>query len=253
MRRLLPVAVLAVAALSIPFAPATAKGAPTATYNGKATSTDGTTKYGAASFTIKNGKLVAWSANEVPRQCQDLELMNYGFTVAPNVLKAYGLKTQDVAKIREALQQVLTLMKVTETPAEIGYWQSIEAEWFYALGPRFRTRALAVLREVNDLARSRDPLQYLTRLQQLVPEVAWLETKAKTQSEGGEKHGPFTLYVMPGVTRKDIVEAKAALDQATTLIHRHFPKVLYGGCSSPPPSPRVSPSTFPARTCSTWE
>lgn len=96
MRRLLPVAVLAVAALSIPFAPATAKGAPTATYNGKATSTDGTTKYGAASFTIKNGKLVAWSANDVPRQCQDLELMNYGFTVAPNVLKAYGLKTQDV-------------------------------------------------------------------------------------------------------------------------------------------------------------
>jgi hypothetical protein len=80
----------------MPFAPATAKSAPTVTYNGKATSTDGTAEYGAASFKIKNRKLVAWNANEVPRQCQDLELMNYGFTVAPNVLKAYGLKPQDV-------------------------------------------------------------------------------------------------------------------------------------------------------------
>lgn len=138
------------------------------------------------------------------------------------------MKTLDVAKVQDAFRQVLLLLKVTETPQEIGYRQSVEAEWFYALGPRFRTRALAILREVSDLSRSRNPLQYSDRLQQLVPEMAWLETKAKAQSEGGEKHGPFTLYVMPGVSRKDIGEAKAALDQAVTLIHKHFPKVLYG-------------------------
>ncbi len=32
----------------------------------------------------------------MPRQCQQLEMMNYGFTVAPNVLQAYGLKARNV-------------------------------------------------------------------------------------------------------------------------------------------------------------
>lgn len=66
------------------------------TYEGTATSSDGTQKYGAASFTIKKNKLVKWKADAVPRQCRTLEQMNYGFTVAGNVLKAYGLKDKDV-------------------------------------------------------------------------------------------------------------------------------------------------------------
>lgn len=67
------------------------------TYKGYATSTDGATKYGKSSFKLKKGKLVHWTVETVPRDCGvRKELMNYGFTVAPNVLKAYGLKSKNV-------------------------------------------------------------------------------------------------------------------------------------------------------------
>lgn len=96
MTRVLPVALFAVACLVLPVGAATAKSAPTETYSGKAASTDGTVDYGSARFTIKNRKLVTWNADAVPRQCEFLEKMNFGFTVASNVLKAYGLKSKDV-------------------------------------------------------------------------------------------------------------------------------------------------------------
>jgi len=77
-------------------APAVAKDAPTGTFTGSASATDGTGDYGSSTFKLKNGRLVFWDANAVPRQCQQLEMMNYGFTVAPNVLQAYGLKARNV-------------------------------------------------------------------------------------------------------------------------------------------------------------
>ena len=96
MNRAFPIALLAVSTLTLPVGAVTAKPAPTVTYSGNATSIDGTVDYGTASFTIKNRKLVTWNANAVPRQCEFLEKMNFGFTVASNVLKAYGLKSKDV-------------------------------------------------------------------------------------------------------------------------------------------------------------
>lgn len=66
------------------------------TYTGSARSTDGGTTYGKASFSVKKRKLVTWAVEKVPQQCQSTEFMNYGFTVASNVLKAYGLKSKDV-------------------------------------------------------------------------------------------------------------------------------------------------------------
>lgn len=77
---------------------ATAANAPrSGTYKGSATSTDGGTKYGSANFKLSKGKLVSWVVNKVPRDCGvRKEQMNYGFTVAPNVLKAYGLKSKNV-------------------------------------------------------------------------------------------------------------------------------------------------------------
>lgn len=96
MHRALPAALLAAAALTIPVGTATAKPAPVVTYKGKATSSDGSQTFGASSFTFKKGKLVKWNADAVPRQCATVELMNYGFTVASNILKAYGLKGKDV-------------------------------------------------------------------------------------------------------------------------------------------------------------
>jgi hypothetical protein len=93
MRRTLPVIMLT-AALT---APTVAHAASIdGTYQGSARSTDGGTAYGKATFTIKKGKLVSWAVEEVPRQCEVVEQMNYGFIVASNVLKAYGLKAKDV-------------------------------------------------------------------------------------------------------------------------------------------------------------
>lgn len=94
MRRALPMMMLTSVALAMPTAvqAATIDG----TYKGTARSTDGKTVYGRSTFTIKKGKLVSWSAEMVPRQCRILEQTNFGFIVASNVLRAYGLKAKDV-------------------------------------------------------------------------------------------------------------------------------------------------------------
>jgi hypothetical protein len=66
-------------------------------YKGTATSTDGSAKYGASNFKLSKGKLVSWTVTVVPQDCGvRQEKMNYGFTVASNVLQAYGLKSKDV-------------------------------------------------------------------------------------------------------------------------------------------------------------
>lgn len=86
-----------VAALALGASASAAKAPITGTYKGSATSTDGTTKYGKSYFKLKKGKLVSWTVETVPRDCGvRKELMNYGFTVAPNVLKAYGLQSKNV-------------------------------------------------------------------------------------------------------------------------------------------------------------
>lgn len=73
----------------------------TGTYKGTATATSGGAKYGATEFKISKDKLVSWSVGGVPQDCGPRGnggngTMNYGFTVAPNVLQAYGLKSKNV-------------------------------------------------------------------------------------------------------------------------------------------------------------
>ena len=96
MRRILLVLVLAAAVLAAPEAATAASTAPKGTYPGKAQATVGSAKYGKATFTISKGKLVSWAVEQVPRQCRTPEQMNYGFTVASNVLAAYGLTKSDI-------------------------------------------------------------------------------------------------------------------------------------------------------------
>lgn len=42
------------------------------------------------------------------------------------------------------------------------------------------------------------------------------------------KHGQFTIIPIPGITKKQVTDALAALDEATGKIQQKFPKVLYG-------------------------
>ncbi|MGB1583817.1 MAG: hypothetical protein ACPHCI_08510 [Solirubrobacterales bacterium] len=67
------------------------------TYKGTATATQGSTKYGSTKFVISKNRLKNFAINKVPIDCGvRIDLMNFGFTVANNVLKAYGLKTRNI-------------------------------------------------------------------------------------------------------------------------------------------------------------
>lgn len=88
--------VLALALLVPATAPA-AKKTLSGTFQGKAKALDGSASFGATKFVISKNKLKSFEVTKVPRTCGTREeKMNYGFTVASNVLKAYGLKSSDV-------------------------------------------------------------------------------------------------------------------------------------------------------------
>ena len=86
--------------------------------------------------------------------------------------------------------------------------------------------------------REKDPERYekykLGNRQQREPFLREIEKVVKAvdaiivkDSEGIE-HGPFTIKVLPGVTAKAAAEALAALDEASAVLKKHFPEVLYG-------------------------
>ena len=66
-------------------------------YQGKAKSLDGSTTFGTAKFVFSKDKLLTFQVTKVAQKCGSRdEKMNYGFFVADNVLKSYGLKSSDV-------------------------------------------------------------------------------------------------------------------------------------------------------------
>lgn len=122
------------------------------------------------------------------------------------------------------------------------------APWFLALSDIKRKK----IERAFDEAKSRifllehektkavkDPANYeryrLGNRQAAEPFLRAIEKVAKAvdalmaaESSGGFKHGPFTIKILPGVTKKQVDEALAALDVVTDAIKQKFPQVLYG-------------------------
>lgn len=71
----------------------------------------------------------------------------------------------------------------------------------------------SVVRALRDLAK---PLRAL----EIMSDVA--------DQESSFKHGPFRVFTVPGVSRKEVEAALEALDEAAAKIHPRFPQVLYG-------------------------
>lgn len=148
--------------------------------------------------------------------------------VPTSALLDKAIHAEDWAVIQEAFEQVLGLVGASSTQQEIGSSWSIQADWYYALGPRLKNRVQRLIQSVLQLRRSIRPGMNTKALAALVPEILWLESLARSQKNNdGQSHGPFTYYVMPGVSRPKLREALDALDQATKFLHG-FPQVLYG-------------------------
>lgn len=137
----------------------------------------------------------------------------------------------DWGSTREAIQGLLKALDIRESAGDVGIVRSIEADWFYALGPRQRSRVkevistcVHILRWVNtpDVA-----IKMAPQVKDLAHEVVWLE-KLIQEPTSVFQHGAFEINPMPGVTSKQIAEALEALDSADKLIRPKFPQVLYG-------------------------
>lgn len=142
--------------------------------------------------------------------------------------------------VKEALGLFLTVLGVEERPTgDLGVTLKITSDWFYALGKIQQGRVVKVLRLVRDLIRWMDDTpdaRTLEQLEGLIPEFQWLEGRVREETDE-IPHGPFILVQMPGVSRKAMGEAVAALDDATKFLQRKFPQVVYGKVFV---SPRVS-------------
>lgn len=130
-----------------------------------------------------------------------------------------------------ALRAVLEVLGVSERAGEIGTVRTIDADWFYALGPRQRNRVRQIVQDIVHLQRwvgDEDVAQRMVpQMEDLVKEVAWMEKLVRDPGEGFQ-HGPFKIVTMAGVRRKDVDEVLEALDKATKVVQAKFPKLLYG-------------------------
>jgi len=131
----------------------------------------------------------------------------------------------------KAIREVLKALDVRESAGEIGIRRSIEADWFYALGPRQRNRAVEIIRTcVRLLGWVKTPEvaeRMAPQVQDLAREVAWVE-KLIQDPDAAFQHGSFKVNPMPGVSRRQVAEALEALDAADRLIRPKFPQLLYG-------------------------
>lgn len=146
------------------------------------------------------------------------------------------LRAGDVSPATRALDELWALFEISESPGEIGSVYTIEAEWFYPLGPRLKNRVRELIKDIKDLRRSFNFYENtgkpvgsndLRKYEQIANEATWLETTIP-RIDDGFPHGDFTVVPMKGVSSKDIRESLAALDKAAGYIRRKFPKILYG-------------------------
>jgi hypothetical protein len=146
------------------------------------------------------------------------------------------LQTGEIEPAIRALDNLWMVFEIHESPGEIGTVYSINAEWYYPLGPRYKVRIKNLIWKVKDLRRSLtwdmgkqkspDPSS-LKEFEEVTREAAWLEN-ILPKVEGGFPHGGFTIIPMKGVSSKNIDDCLGALDKASGFIRAKFPQVLYG-------------------------
>lgn len=146
------------------------------------------------------------------------------------------LRAGEIAPAIKALDNLWMVFEIHESPGEIGTVYSINAEWYYPLGPRYKARIKNLILQVKDLRRSLtwdmgkqkppDPSS-LKQFEEITREAAWLES-ILPKVEGGFPHGDFTIIPMKGVSSKNIDDCLGALDKAAGFLRSKFPQVLYG-------------------------
>jgi len=128
------------------------------------------------------------------------------------------------------------VFEIHESAGELGSIFTLNAEWYYPLGPKHKSRVKALILDVKNLRRSiawakqkNQPLDHnsIVVFKRIIFEADWLE-KIIPKSEHGFPHGDFTIIPMKGVSAKNIESCLAALDKASTYIRPKFPQVLYG-------------------------
>lgn len=146
------------------------------------------------------------------------------------------LREGDVSSATKALDDLWALFEISESPGDFGSVYTIEAEWFYPLGPRLKSRVRDLIKSIKDLRRSFGYYEGtgkpvgpndIKRYEQITSEAAWLEATIP-RIDDGFPHGDFTVVPMKGVSGKDIEECLAALDKAAGFIRKKFPQILYG-------------------------
>jgi len=146
------------------------------------------------------------------------------------------LKAGNFAPVLKALDDLWMVLEIHESPGEIGTVYSINAEWYYPLGPRLKARVKELIMAIKDLRRSISWLQKkgeppkqvdLTLFSVILRGAAWLEDIIP-KAEKGFQHGDFTVMPMKGVSPKDIDDCLVALDKAAGYIRPKFPQVLTG-------------------------
>ena len=146
------------------------------------------------------------------------------------------LRAGEIAPALKALDNLWMVFEIHESPGEIGTVYSINAEWFYPLGPRLKSRVKDLIKQVKDLRRSltwnkhkgepprTNDIEWFEKITQ---EAAWLEGVIPKDTEGFP-HGDFTVIPMKGVSSKDLEACLGAIDKAAGFIRSKFPQVLYG-------------------------
>lgn len=146
------------------------------------------------------------------------------------------LKAGDLGPVIKALDDFWMVFEIHESPGEIGSVYTIDAEWFYPLGPRVKARVKTLIMDAKNLrrdleswSRAGEPpsARGLQRFEDLVKEAAWLESVIP-RTEEGFPHGDFTIIPMKGVSSRDIDDCLAALDKAAMHIRLKFSQILYG-------------------------
>lgn len=157
--------------------------------------------------------------------------------LAPGLKAVEGeLQAGNFAPVLKNLDDLWMVFEIHESPGEIGTVYSINAEWYYPLGPRLKARVKELIMAIKDLRRSLVWLQEkggsvkqvdLTLFSVILRGAAWLEGVIP-KAEEGFPHGGFTVMPMKGVSPKDIDDCLAALDKAAGYIRPKFPQVLTG-------------------------
>ena len=145
------------------------------------------------------------------------------------------LQVGELKPVMKALDDLWMVFEIHEAPGELGSVFTINAEWWYGLGPRIRDRIKKLILDIKKLRRQLTWLEGQGKpggkeeqifFQRIIRESSWLEGVIPVAE--GIPHGDFTVIPVKGVSQKDITSCLAALDKAAAYIRPKFPQVLYG-------------------------